>query len=177
MTSRRARWPVQLVALITSSDPDLRRRAQSLLTRRIGEVAGSVIAHEDTSEHSLVAFERLVRTDAFPQAAVHGQGVELTLEDQLIALSDTPPPAITLAYLERAKVVTACAEDAPQRIYIGDRIYASPMLHWDDDVWHAWPWTPSSWQLRSVREALSAWRATLIKRVIRMANTPPDETA
>ncbi len=44
-------------------------------------------------------------------------------------------------YLDMGTVVVASVKDAPQRVYVGDGIYAQPMLRFESGSFAAWPWT------------------------------------
>lgn len=62
-------------------------------------------------------------------------------------------------YLDLGAVVVASVKDAAHRIYLGDGIYAQPMLRFEAGSFRAWPWTYPDYALPEVIDFFNAVRA------------------
>lgn len=62
-------------------------------------------------------------------------------------------------YLDMGTVVVASVKDAAHRIYLGEGIYAQPMLRFEAGSFRAWPWTYPDYAAPGAVEFFNAVRA------------------
>lgn len=68
-------------------------------------------------------------------------------------------------YLDLGTVVVASVKDAASRVYLGEGIYAQPMLRFEAGSFRAWPWTYPDYAapaaIEFFNEARAVYRASL----------------
>jgi len=153
---------VNLICLVRAARRDLLNTAVDELEKAFGpaEVAEHELAldkGEGSGPRSLLSFRELILPDNV--ATVKHTAERLERELAAGTGEAAGPVSIEAGYLSLEKLVLACADDGPQRVYVGGGVYAEPALHWQDGAFRPWDWTDGAFRAEACREFLGRARA------------------
>jgi len=83
-----------------------------------------------------IAFSRTVSAETLRDAKIITNRIEERLSMESRRAFNIDP-----GYLDLGTLVLASTKDATYRVYLGDGIYAQPMLYFEKGSFRPWPWT------------------------------------
>jgi len=86
-------------------------------------------------KRQFVAFDTPIRPDALRESKIMSNELEARLSVGGRRRANVDP-----GYLDSSKLVVASTKDATYRVYLGEGIYAQPMLWYEKGSYHPWPW-------------------------------------
>lgn len=101
-----------------------------------------------------IAFADLVPADGLRAWKLASNALEARLAVRGCRRANVDP-----GYLDLGTVVVASVKDAACRVYLGEGIYAQPMLRFEAGGFRAWPWTYRDYAIQEALEFFNAARA------------------
>jgi len=86
-------------------------------------------------KRQFVAFDTPIRPDTLRESKIMSNELEARLSVGGRRRANVDP-----GYLDLSKLVVASTKDATYRVYLGEGIYAQPMLWYEKGSYHPWPW-------------------------------------
>lgn len=86
--------------------------------------------------------------EKFPPEALRGAKIWCNELEERFSRAGRRSVNIDPGYLDLGTVVLASTKDATYRVYLGDGIYAQPMLYYEKGTFHPWPWTYPDYRTR-----------------------------
>jgi len=186
MGAEREHEPVLLVVGLLTGCPE----AVAWVEQRLGQAFGPVLAkggpfaftesdyYARTMGQGLAfrffAFQNLIRPEWLGPIkrytnrlettyAVHAQHGELPGGHLLRPINLDP------GYLHHSKWIMATTKDQSHRVYLGEGIYADPMLHFVRGRWQPWPWTYPNYRRADYLELFATLRSLYLEQRKRCA--------
>ena len=140
--------PAKLIVGFIFRDPDILRRAVSLLERNFGKIdfESGIIPFEHTDYYEkefgkglkriFVSFKKLILYENLPQIKILTNKIEHQLAKGACRLINIDP-----GYLDLAKLILASTKDFRHRIYLNKGIYGDPTLFFQNKTFQIWEWT------------------------------------
>ncbi len=150
--------PVKLIVGLLSSDEDLLRRAQHLLTKKYGptDLESDLVPFLETDYYEpemgpnlrrrFLSFERLMRADDLPRVKNETNKLETAIADDTLDPSISRPVNIDPGYVDVAKLILATTKNHAHRVYMAEGIFAEVTMRIVDGAWKNWPWTYPDYQ-------------------------------
>jgi hypothetical protein len=113
-------------------------------------------------KRQFVGFSNYVPAEMLADAKVKSNALERRLSIEGNRRFNIDP-----GYLAFSKVVVASTKDATYRVYLGKRIYAQPMLLYEEGSYHPWPWTYPDYRCKTAISFFNSVRSDYKKRLRR----------
>ncbi len=168
---RRAR-PVKLIIAMLAKEIDLFKRAEVILTNKLGEIDYSSrlldfdVTHYYKDEigdrlfRKFISFKDLILPDRLRKIKLYTNKLERKFMDGKNRDLNIDP-----GYINEGKLVLASTKDNLQRLYLGKGIYGEVTLYLRDGEYQDFIWTYPDYKKAEYKEVFKDIRALLRKQI------------